>query len=356
EKLIIRPAALYDKNEINFLLNTRVDRIDRVAKMVSLSNGETLHYDKLALCMGARVRELPIPGVQLEGVHYLRDLRDAQAIKQDIKPGDKAVIIGGGYIGLETAASLRKIGLKVCVLETMERVLERVTAAEISAFYHHVHSQEGVEIKTGVMATEIIGSDRVQSVICNTGDKVDADLVIIGIGVIPNIELAQEIGLDIDNGIVVNEFAQTSDVDIVAAGDCTMHPNLIYGRSIRLESVPNASEQAKSAAASVCDKQKCYNSLPWFWSNQYDLRLQIAGLNHGFDQVVIRGDLNLGRSFVAWYLKDNAVIAADCVNRPAEFMFAKKMIASNTTIPIEELIDDSVDVKTLMAALKRDVK
>lgn len=352
EKLLIRPAAVYEKNEVSFMLNTLVEKIDREGKSITLSTGELLHYDKLAMCTGARIRELPISGVELKGVHYLRDLDDAEAIKQDIKPGGKAVIVGGGYIGLETAALLRKIGLEVCILETMDRVLERVTSEEVSDFYHRVHAQEGVEIKTGVIATEIVGSARAEGVVSDTGERFDADLVIIGIGVIPNVELAEEIGLDIDNGIVVNEFAQTSDADIVAAGDCTMHPNLIYDRRIRLESVPNASEQAKSAAASICGNQKIYNSLPWFWSNQYDLRLQIAGLNHGFDQVVIRGDIKSSRSFVAWYLKSGLVIAADCINRPGEFMVAKKMISRSITIPIEDLTNDSLDVKALMAKLK----
>lgn len=351
--LLIRAEAMYEKFNIDFMLNTRVEKIDRENKSVTLDNGETLEYTKLALCTGARVRKLPIPGADLKAVHYLRDIADAEAIKQNIKPGGKAVIVGGGYIGLETAALLRKIGVNVCLLETMDRVLERVTSAEISEFYARVHSEEGVEIKTGVMATEIAGSDeRAVAVVCNTGEQVEADLVIIGIGVIPNTELAENCGLDVDNGILVNEFAQTSDEDIVAAGDCTNHPNPIYGRNIRLESVPNATEQAKAAAASICGNQKAYGTLPWFWSDQYDLKLQIAGLNHFFDEVVVRGDIKNTRNFVAWYLKDGEVIAADCVNRPMEFMLAKQLIQGDKKLPISELADDSIDAKTLLASLK----
>lgn len=351
--LLIRAESMYEKFDIDFKMNTRVDKIDRENKTLTLNNGETLQYDKLAICTGARVRKLPIPGTDLKGVHYLRDIADAEAIKQNIKVGGKAVIVGGGYIGLETAALLRKIGMHVCLLETMDRVLQRVTSEEISAFYNRIHTEEGVDIITGVMATEIAGNDgRADAVICNTGERVDADLVIIGIGVIPNIELAEDCGLNIDNGILVDEFAQTSDPDIVAAGDCTNHPNPIYGRYIRLESVPNASEQAKAAAASICGNDKSYGALPWFWSDQYDLKLQIAGLNHDYDKVVVRGDIENTRSFVAWYLKEGSVIAADCINRPMEFMLAKQLIQSNKELPVSDLADDSTDPKTLLAALK----
>jgi len=350
--LLIRAETMYEKFNIDFLLNTRVETIDRDNKSITLNNNEILQYDKLAICTGARVRKLPIPGTDLKGVHYLRDISDAEAIKQDIKPGGKAVIVGGGYIGLETAALLRKIGMHVCILETMDRVLQRVTSEEISEFYARVHTEEGVEIKTGVMATGIAGHNHAKAVICNTGDRVDADLVIIGIGVIPNTELAEECALTVDNGILVDEFAQTNDTDIVAAGDCTNHPNPIYQRKVRLESVPNATEQAKTAAASICGNKKGYGTLPWFWSDQYDLKLQIAGLNHGFDQVAIRGDIKNTRNFVAWYLKEGSVIAADCINRPMEFMLAKQLIQSDKEFPVSELVDDNIDARNLLAALK----
>ena len=315
ESLLIRSKTMYEKFNIDFLLNTKVEKIDRDEKCVYLSTGTTLEYTKLAICTGASVRKLPIPGNELKGVHYLRNLADAEGVKADIKPGGNAVIIGGGYIGLETAALLRKTGMEVSILETMDRVLQRVTSDEISEFYTRVHTEEGVKIKTGVVATEIVGRERVEAVICDTGDRVDADLVIIGIGVIPNIQLAEESGLALDNGILVDEFACTSDSDIVAAGDCTNHPNPVYRRNVRLESVPNATEQAKAAAATMCGNEKAYSSLPWFWSDQYDLKLQIAGLNDGFDEVFVRGDIKNSRSFVVWYLKEGTIIAADCINR-----------------------------------------
>jgi 3-phenylpropionate/trans-cinnamate dioxygenase ferredoxin reductase component len=348
ESLLIRAAAFYDKANIEFMLEAHVDKIDRNAQLVTLSTGESLAYNKLALCTGSRVRQLPIDGTKLKGVHYLRDIADGNAIKADIKKNGMAVIIGGGYIGLETAALLRKTGMQVTVLETMESVLERVTAPEVGAFYSRVHSEEGVVIKTGVMASEIVGAERVKAVVCNTGEQVNADLVIIGIGVIPNTELAEVAGLAMDNGILVNEFAETNDPNIVAAGDCTNHPNQLLGRNIRLESVPNASEQAKSAAASMCGTKKAYSALPWFWSDQFDLKLQIAGLNQGYDQVIIRGDIENSRSFVAWYLKGGRLIAADCVNRVKEFMIAKQALAGLKTIDVAKLADESVEPKELV--------
>lgn len=349
ESLLIRAAAFYEKANIEFMLETRVEKIDRKAQLVTLSTGESIAYDKLALCTGSQVRKLPIDGTGLKGVHYLRDIADGEAIKADIVQDGMAVIIGGGYIGLETAALLRKIGMMVTVLEAMDRVLERVTAPEVGAFYARVHQEEGVVIKTAVTASKIIGKERAEAVLCNNGERVDADLVIIGIGVIPNTKLAADAGLAIDNGIVVNEFAETEDPNIVAAGDCTNHPNQLLDRNIRLESVPNASEQAKSAAASMCGIQKLYSALPWFWSDQFDLKLQIAGLNQDYDQVVIRGDIHNSRSFVAWYLKNGRLIAADCVNRFKEFMIAKQALAGLKTIDTTKLADESVEPKDLLS-------
>ena len=352
ESLLIRASAFYEKNNIEFMLETTVDKIDRVAQTVSLSTGEELAYDKLAICTGSRVRKLLIKGAELSGVHYLRNIADAEMIKADISVGGSAVIIGGGYIGLETAALLCRIGMRVTVLETMDRVLERVTAPELGAFYTRVHQEEGVEIKTGVMASEIISlkiaSEQAEAVVCDTGESIKADLVIIGIGVVPNTELAMHAGLTVDNGILVDEYAQTSDPNIVAAGDCTNHPNPLLGRNIRLESVPNATEQAKTAAASMCGVEKPYSALPWFWSDQFDLKLQIAGLNHGFDQVIIRGDIEKSRSFVAWYLKNDQLIAADCVNRPKEFIIAKQALAGAKSIDLSKLADDTINPKELL--------
>lgn len=336
-------ATVYENANVEFKLGVRVTHIDRQQKQVALDNGETLSYDKLALCTGARVRKLEIPGHQLQGVFYLRTLGDAQGIQAAVKPGKKAVIVGGGYIGLETAASLRKLGMHVTVLEMMNRVLERVTAPELSRYYTELHERNGVQIITHAQALALEGSDHVERVVCNEDRTLDADMVIIGIGVIPNTELAAEAGLQVENGIVVDEFAQTNDPDIVAAGDCTFHPNNVLGYRLRLESVPNAMDQAKAAAASICGHQKAYHTLPWFWSDQYNAKLQIAGMNRGYDKVVLRGDTGKDQ-FVAWYLKGEQILAADCINSGKEFMQAKKIIAEKRLISASDLADASVDL------------
>ncbi|MDH1440424.1 FAD-dependent oxidoreductase [Pseudomonas sp. GD03721] len=349
DDLLIRPAAIYTKNAISFRLGQRVSSIDPAGQTVTLDGGETLSYDKLALCTGARVRQVNLPGSDLAGVHYLRTLKDVDGIREHTGTDKHAVIVGGGYIGLETAAALRKIGMQVTVLEMAPRVLARVTATQVSAFFQRIHAEEGVTIRTDTQVSGFEGSGQVSAVLCSDGSRLPADLVIVGIGVIPNTELAASAGLDVDNGILVDELARTSDPHIVAAGDCTNHPSERYGR-LRLESVPNASEQAKTAAATICGKCKPHQSLPWFWSDQYDLKLQIAGLNQGYDQVVIRGDLEHSRSFAAFYLQAGKLIAADCVNRPQEFMLSKRLIASGTIVNTEQLADDSIEVKALMPA------
>lgn len=350
EGLLIRKQPIYDKNDIEFKLGTRVESINRSHKNITLTNGEVLSYDKLALCTGSRVRTVSLPGVDLEGIHYLRDISDVEAIKGDVASGKSAVIVGGGYIGLETAASLKKQGMNVTVLEMAPRVLARVTAPELSEFYTRVHSDEGVTIKTGIAVSGFEGDGRVQRVACADGSSFDADLVVIGVGIVPNVELAEAAGLTVENGVVVDEFARTNDPDIVAAGDVTNHPNDLYGIRLRLESVPNATDQAKSAAASICGKDKVYRSLPWFWSDQYDLKLQIAGLSQGYDEVVIRGDKDASRSFVAFYLKEGKLISADCVNRPQEFMISKKIISEGLPVDPARLADESIAPKELLAS------
>ncbi|MCH7505681.1 MAG: FAD-dependent oxidoreductase [Proteobacteria bacterium] len=340
-EIFIRPQAFYEKHNIDFILETRVESIHPASKSIILSSGEILKYDKLALCTGSRVRQLTLPGVELNGVHYLRTLRDGEGIKSDMTSAKEAVIVGGGYIGLETAASLKTLGIEVTVVEMASRVLARVTAPVMAEFYTRMHQEEGVVIKTGVTVSTFEGKGKIERVICTDGSHLNTDLVVIGVGIIPNVELAEVAGLDVDNGILVDEFARTNDPDIVAAGDCTNHPNALYGQHLRLESVPNALEQPKSAAASICGKEKAYNALPWFWSDQYDLKLKIAGLSQGHDQVVIRGDKNNSRSFVAFYLKSGKLIAADCVNRPREFLVCKRLIASGSAIDVARLKDEN---------------
>ncbi len=348
DEILIRPAKVYEKSEVEFILETSVESINRDNKTVRLSNNETLSYDKLALTIGSKVRKVNLPGVDLDGVFYLRDLKDVDRISAHISPGSNAVIVGGGYIGLETAAVLNRKGMNVTVLEMMERVLQRVTAPVLSEFYTRIHEEEGVSIRCGIGVTGFKGNGRVSKVLCSDGSEFAADLVIIGVGILPNTALAEEAGLQVDNGIVVNAQAQTSDPDIFAAGDCTFHHNPIYDRWIRLESVQNATDQSRVIAGAACGKEMSYNAVPWFWSEQYDLMLQIAGLSQGYDEIITRDDPEDSRSFAAFYLKSGRVIAVDAINKPQEFMVTKKLITRQQEIDKVKLADADAPVRELL--------
>ncbi len=349
--IYLRPASVYEQAEIDFVLNKRITAIHPAAKTITCMDGEQLAYTRLVLTVGARVRTVDLPGATLAGVCYLRDLADAEQIRQHIQPGGHAVIVGGGYIGLESAAVLNRLGMQVRVLEMQARVLQRVTAPEVSAFYTRIHREEGVDIRcnTAVSAFHASpGTDKVAQVICDDGTTLAADLVVIGVGIVPNTELAEAAGLAVENGIKVNSQAQTSDPSIYAAGDCTCHYNPVYDRWLRLESVQNAAEQAHIAALAICGKPEDYHALPWFWSDQYDLKLQIAGLSQGYDQVVIRGDITNSRRFAAFYLRQGRIIAVDAVNKPPEFMFSKTLIMQGASMAADKLADESIPMKALM--------
>ncbi|MEX2525826.1 MAG: FAD-dependent oxidoreductase [Gammaproteobacteria bacterium] len=348
DEIYLRPAKVYEELNVEFLLETRIEAIDPEGKRLTLSVGDSVTYDKLCLTVGSRVRTVDLPGVNLGGVHYLRTVQDVEAIREGIRPGANAVIVGGGYIGLEAAAVLNKLGMKVTVLEMAERVLQRVTAPEVSEFYTRVHGEEGVEIRcdTGVSGFE--GNDHVERVRCSDGSVLEADLVVIGVGIVPNTELASAAGLEVENGIVVDEYARTSNADIVAAGDCTFHYNPVYERRVRLESVQNATDQARIAAATVCGKKKPYNALPWFWSDQYDVKLQIAGLSQDYEETQVRGDRKNGRSFAIFYFRDNKIIAVDAVNKPAEFMMGKRLITEKAEVDRKQLADESIHMREFL--------
>lgn len=345
DDILIRPAASYAAASIDMKLGMRVGAINRNKKTVLIEHGDTLAYSKLVLTTGARIRRLPVPGEDLENVFYLRDTQDVLAIKKKSETAKSALIIGGGYIGLETAASLRIQGLEVTVIEAMPRILQRVTAPEMSEFYRRVHSQEGVLIHENIAASEIKKEGEELRILTSCDGDFKADMVIIGIGVVPNVELAQAAGLSIGNGIEVNEFCQTSDPNIYAAGDVSWHYNPIYKSHVRLESVPNATEQGKVIASHINNAPKPYHSLPWFWSDQFDLKLQIAGLSTGFEDVVIRGDINSSRSFAAYYFKDNQFIAVDAVNAPRDFMFGKMCLTKGVNVDKALIGDDEINLK-----------
>lgn len=346
DDILIRPVALYETNGISVHLNTRVNHIDREAKTISLSGGETMSYDKLVLATGARVRKLNIPGSDLPGIFYLRDTRDVRAIKANVGTAKRAVIIGGGYIGLETAASLRKQGLEVTVLEAMDRILQRVTAPIMSDFFRRVHTEEGVQIFENEMAAKIEQEGDGLVVHTTDGGTYAADLVIVGIGVTPNTELATTADLAVENGIVVNGYCQTNDANIYAAGDVTWHHNPMFDTHLRLESVPNATEQAKVVAHHINGTPKPYDALPWFWSDQFDVKLQIAGLFQGFDNIVVRGDAKQGRSFATFYFGGDQLLAVDAVNSPREFMFARSALMKGHRVDKAILADTEANLKT----------
>lgn len=351
--LYLRQQAAFEKSNIGLILSRRVERIERAAKKLVFDDGREVAYSKLALTTGGRARRMTISQAaqaeRAKNFHYLRTIDDVLAIRSRFQSGQRVVIVGGGYVGLEVAASAIARDLNVTVLEALPRVLARVTAPQLSAFYEQVHRNAGVDLRTNIEVTGLdfnADGDVITGVHCTGGVLIPADIVIVGIGQLPNTELAQAAGLDVDNGIVVDEFAVTSDPDIVAAGDCTNHPSVFCGRRIRLESVPNAVEQARVAAASLAGKPRTYDAVPWFWSDQYDLKLQMTGLSHGYDQFVLRGSMN-NKSFAAFYLKDGRMIACDAVNRAQEFMVAKRMVAACRPYDPVALADETVPLKNL---------
>jgi 3-phenylpropionate/trans-cinnamate dioxygenase ferredoxin reductase subunit len=295
------------------------------------------------------VRKLSIPGSELAGIHYLRSIADVEAIQQHFEAGKKLVIVGAGYIGLEVAAVAVQRGIDVTVLETEQRVMNRVVAPEISAFYQARHEQAGVKLKFGRMVESFAGDDTVKEVMCADGSRFAADFCIVGIGIIPNEELAAAAGIDCNNGIVVDEFCQTSDPAVLAAGDCTRHPNALIGMQLRLESVHNAIEQGKTAAATIVGKPVAYNEIPWFWSDQYDIKLQIVGLNAGYDKVILRGDPATSE-FAGFYYQGDKLLAVDAINSPREFMLAKKLIRAGARLAPADVADTNQDFKALANA------
>ncbi len=344
EKVYLRPEKFYNDRDIDLRTNVTVSKIDPANKTVSLAGGDTIEYAKLLIATGSRPRKLNIEGSDLPGIHYLRTIADVDGISQAMKTAQSLCIVGGGYIGLEVASVAIVAGLEVNVLEMEERILQRVTTPEMSEFYHNLHTSRGVKIHVNTGCSGFEGDGKVERVLC--GDKsIEADLVIVGIGIIPNIELAQDAGLNCDNGIVVDDHCRTSDENIYAAGDCTNHPNPILNRRLRLESVPNAMEQARTATVNMLGGDKIYASVPWFWSDQYELKLQMVGFSSDGDTQVVRGDKEANQ-FAVFYLKDNAVVAVDAVNSPREFMVAKQLYGKQ--VDASQLADSEFELKTLL--------
>ena len=345
DKVYLRAESFYADRNIAMKLSTRATAIDTTAKTVALSTDETLHYDHLLISTGSRPRKLSIDGSDLPGIHYLRTMDDVDGLRDGMQADANLVIVGGGYIGLEVAAVGRELGLNVHVLEMEERILQRVTTPEMSAYYHQLHEGRGVNIHTNTAVTGFAGDGKVQEVLC--GDKrYPADIVIVGIGIIPNTELAEAAGIVCDNGIVVDDHCCTSDPHVYAAGDCTNHPNPLLDRRLRLESVPNAMDQARVSTANMLGDDKTYAAIPWFWSDQYELKLQMVGFSADGDAQVLRGDM-ASNQFAIFYLKDGKVVAADAVNSPKEFVLCKQLVGKSADPAM--LADPEADLKALLA-------
>ena len=343
ERLYLRPEEVYRDQNIELRLGTQVTAIDPVAQVISLG-AETLSYDQLALTTGSTPRLLPEAiGGRLKNVFAVRGLADVDAMRPAFEGGGHVLIIGGGYIGLEAAAVAAKRGLKVTLVEMADRILQRVACAETSDYFRALHQSHGVTLLEGVGLSSLTGTDHVTAAILSNGTTLDIDFALVGVGIQPNTQLADAAGLTLNNGIETNALGQTSQSKIWAAGDCASFP--YQGERIRLESVPNAIDQAEVVAANMLGAQKAYHATPWFWSDQYDVKLQIAGLNQGFENVVTRiGEA--GRSH--WYYRAGQVLAVDAMNDPRAYMVAKRLIEAGKTADPALVADPGSDLKALL--------
>ena len=347
DRLFIKPGEFYREAGCTLRLSTRATAIDKAGRKLTLSDGSQLSWTKLVLATGSRVRKLPLPGADDAACHYLRGIDDVDALRPRMQPGVRLVIIGAGYIGLEVAAVAVKRGLKVTVLEAMPRVLARAASPQIAEFFEDEHRKAGVDLRCYVRTEAIDRTGDALAVTTSSG-IVPADIVLIGVGILPNTELAAEAGLEVDNGISVNAFAQTDDPDIYAIGDCANLPNSFADQGrVRLESVQNAIDQAKHAALSIIGRPKAYDEVPWFWSDQFDLKLQIAGLSTAQDDIVLRGD-RAGRSFAAFHLRQGIVTSVEAVNAAPEYMMGRRLIAARARVAPERLADKAIPMKDMI--------
>ena len=347
DRVILRNQAFYEKNNVDIRLGQIVTGIDRDARTLKLDGGQQLNYETLVLATGSRPIKPPIPGIDLTGVHLLRTIDDVDGIAKHAESADSVVVIGGGYIGLEAAASLRASGKNVAVVEMEDRLLKRVATESLSTFFTNLHTQQGVDLHLHSQVTKLQGDehDAVASVELSDGSALPANLVIVGVGIVPITELAESAGLTVDNGIHVDETCRTADEHIYAVGDCTNHPNPLLDRRLRLESVPNATEQSRVAATNITGTTMQYASYPWFWSDQFDVKLQMVGFAADRDESVTRKDDESG-STIEFHLKAGVLVAADAINSPREFLAARQLCGK--TVDPKALADVSVDMRSLL--------
>ncbi len=349
-RLLVRHEKFYADHGVELRLSTRVTAIDRTARRATLDSGDALPFSRLVLATGSRVRRITCPGSDMDGIHYLRTIDDVDRIRNDFRAGARIAIVGAGYIGLEVAAVAASHGLDVTVVELADSVLARIEAPPVAAWYTRIHREAGVRIRCRTGITGFTGNGRLRSVKLTDGSEIPADLAVIGIGILANESLAADAGLPVDNGIVVDEHCRTADADIYAVGDCTNHPNPLLGRRLRLESVHNAQEQAKTAAAAILGKAEPYAQIPWFWSDQYDLKLQIVGFSAAHQQAVVRGDPE-SRSFAVFFLDAGRLVSVYAINSPREFMLSKKLIAAGVHPDPARLADTQCPFKEYAESL-----
>ncbi len=348
EGCFLNPVEYYSDNNIDLRLDCTARAIDTGGHHVTLEGFEPVAFDKLLLATGGRVRRLKIPGADLEGVHYLRGIDDSHAIRRELMPDRSIAVIGGGFIGLEVAASARSRGCRVTVIELQDVLLGRVIDPEIGGLFADLHRGHGVEVLTGLSVERLEGDGRVSQVVCAGGKTVAADAVIVGIGIIPNVELAADAGIATDNGITVDQYGETSVPGIYAAGDVANHPNPILGHRLRLESWQNAQNQAIAVARNMCGEHAPFAEVPWFWSDQYDVNLQIAGAPLAWDRLVTRGERDSGK-FMIFYMAGDKVVAANAFNLGRDMRFAKKLISTARAVSDAELMNEDTKLKDIAA-------
>jgi len=351
ERLFFRTAGWYADHSIDLRIGTEAVRIDRERGVVVLDGGE-LAFDALVLATGSRPRPFAVAGANLAGIHEVRTIADTNRLRIAMQPGARMLVVGAGYIGLEVAAVARMLGLEVTVLEAMDRVLARVTGKVMSDFFENEHRSHGVDLRCGARLDAFEGDSSLTAVRLADGTRLAADVAVVGVGIAPRQQLAETCGIACDDGIVVDRDARTSDPRVFAVGDCARRPLVHYGRNGRLESVHNAIEQGKIAASAILGRPRPAEDVPWFWSNQYDLKLQIAGLGQGHDSIVVRGD-PADRKFAAFSLRDGVLLAVDAVNSPMEFMASKVLIAAAARPDPAALRDTGVPMKAIVDANRK---